>query len=493
MKGLLRFELRAHALHSPGTETFLAVYGLGESEPESLNGNRPESFTKAGFTLVQELRRLLTERHLVRAGSSRTTIVRCTPHDRFLRRLAVPVAFFYSKPLDAPALIEGLARALGQVPIFAGRLRTTAGGLAIVCDDAGVAFSTADVNLTCSGAMAAAMQTDAPWLFEPLDAEEACAGRQPLLTIRLCRFTDGGAALGCSWHHAVGDMHTFMILMRAWSAAVAGMPMPEPLIVENRTSYLLEHLPEEGAVRLAFRMLEAHELSALERRAAEPEGDAMVHIHFSNTEIQRMREAFGAATGERISANDAICAHLTSVLRHWDEEPCERRVSITVNLRSRFGLDPALLGNVLTWMHLASPAGEEPPQLAGRIRNALARFAERHMDYRTSSRFLGDLSDARLAQCTFRAPGHFESTLLITNWSHFGMYDVAFGEQKPVFFAAAATGKPRPWNVVLVEGFGNTGLLCGGSFPAAWARRLTSRQGQALLHAFRDPREPSTA
>ncbi|WP_394834644.1 hypothetical protein LVJ94_49925 [Pendulispora rubella] len=430
------------------------------------------------------------EWRLVRARSSRTTLVRCTPHDRFFRRLTVPVAFFYSRPLDASALIDGLSRALARLPIFAGRLRAIPGGLAIVCDDAGVVFSTADVRLTRAAAVEAAMKTEAPWLFEPLDAEGACAGREPLLTVRLCRFTDGGAALGCSWHHAVGDMHTFMTLMRCWSAAVAGLPMPEPLIVENRTGYLFEHLPEEGAVRPSFRMLEADEISALTHQAAQPSrGDTMVHIHFSNSEIQRMREAFGAATGERISANDALCAHLTSVVRHWDEEPRERRLSITVNLRSRFGLDPALVGNVLTWMHLASPAGEEPPQLAARIRNGLARFAERHMDYRTSSRFLGDLSDARLAQCTFRARGHLESTLLVTNWSNFGMYDVAFGDQKPVFFAAAATGKPKPWNIVLVEGFGNTGLLCSGSLPVSWAHRLASRQGQASLHAFRDSRE----
>lgn len=67
------------------------------------------------------------------------------------------MAFFYSGPLDTAALIEGLARALERVPIFAGRIRTIHGGLAIACEDAGVVFSTADVNLTRYAAIAAAM------------------------------------------------------------------------------------------------------------------------------------------------------------------------------------------------------------------------------------------------------------------------------------------------------------------------------------------------
>jgi hypothetical protein len=51
-------------------------------------------------------------------------------------------------------------------------------------------------------------------------APAARAGGLPLLTVRVTRLSDGGMVLGCSWHHAVGDMHSFMLLMRAWSAFV---------------------------------------------------------------------------------------------------------------------------------------------------------------------------------------------------------------------------------------------------------------------------------
>ena len=58
---------------------------------------------------------------------------------------------------------------------------------------------------------------------------------------------DDATAIGLSWHHAIGDMQTLMVLMNGWAAAAAGEPLAEPLIVEDRAAYLDEHLPADGA------------------------------------------------------------------------------------------------------------------------------------------------------------------------------------------------------------------------------------------------------
>ena len=56
------------------------------------------------------------------------------------------------------------------------------------------------------------------------------------------RLADGATALGCSWHHAVGDLQSFLLLMHTWSAACRELPLPA-VLVADRDDELLAALP----------------------------------------------------------------------------------------------------------------------------------------------------------------------------------------------------------------------------------------------------------
>ncbi|MFI6846450.1 acyltransferase [Kitasatospora sp. NPDC050467] len=149
-----------------------------------------------------------------------------------LADLSVSVVLFFEQALDEDRLAAGLARALERVPVFAGRLRTVGGALEAVCDDFGVPMDSYDVDGTLAEAMGRVTSAGGQ-LVDPVDAPAARAGGVPLLTVRLTRPSGGGTVLGRSWHHAIGDLQSFMLLMHAWSAASEGAELPEAELTED--------------------------------------------------------------------------------------------------------------------------------------------------------------------------------------------------------------------------------------------------------------------
>ncbi|MFJ7913094.1 acyltransferase [Kitasatospora sp. NPDC096204] len=283
-----------------------------------------------------------------------------------LADLAVSVVLCFEQSLDDDRLAAGLARALERVPVFAGRLRTVEGVLEAVCDDTGVPFEVYTAEGTLAGAMGRATAAGSE-LVAPLDAPAAREGGVPLLTVRVTRTADGGTVLGCSWHHAIGDLHSFMLLLRIWSAAVEGEPLPEAELVDDQDELLTEVLPEEDCGRPGFRVPTAAEAELLAREvAAGPRANRIVQIAFTDAEVARMREEFGAAAGRRLSSGDVLCAHLLSTLRELDGDDAERMLTVPVNARRRLGLSPAG-GQPAERGPRAAPARGGPRGAGGRV------------------------------------------------------------------------------------------------------------------------------
>ncbi|MDX6356931.1 MAG: hypothetical protein QOF98_3834, partial [Streptomyces sp.] len=157
-------------------------------------------------------------------------VLRCGLLDTLLADLSVSVVHFFEDALDEERLAAGLAVALAHVPVFAGRLRTAGDALEIVCDGSGVPMDSYDVAETLRDLMGRVTTPGAP-LVDHVEATKARSGELPLLTVRISRTSDHGTALGVSWHHAVGDVQSFVLLMRAWSAAVEGQRLPEVELV----------------------------------------------------------------------------------------------------------------------------------------------------------------------------------------------------------------------------------------------------------------------
>ena len=430
----------------------------------------------------------LRESRTVRTGNPPGTVIRCGLVDTMLADLSVSVVYFFERTLDEDQLALGLARALELLPTFAGRLRTRDGLLEIVCDDAGVPLAVYDVDETLAEAMSRVTLPGAG-LVDQVDARGARQGGLPLLTVRASRLAGGGTALGCSWHHALGDMQTYLLLMRAWSQAVEQLPLPEALLIEDQDSFLERVLPKQDCGRPGFRLPEPEQAAVLRREfESATRANRTAQVYFGDQELQRMRAELGAAAGQKLSVGDALCGHVVSTIRELDEDTEARQLTVPVNVRRPLDLPAAAVGNLLSEIHL--PCGPQAPaeQIAIGLRAAIEDFPRSHLNLRANLEFLEAIGRSRFRDCVPLGFDPADKRFTFSNWSRFGVYDTAFAGQRPVFFSP--TGNlPLPWVSWVVEGFEGTGALFTVVLPARLAARLRTPAARAALHRFRSPED----
>ncbi|OKI18447.1 acyltransferase [Streptomyces sp. CB03911] len=428
----------------------------------------------------------LCESRTVRAGQAPGTVVRCGLVDTMLADLSVSVVYFFEQALDEDRVTAGLARALERLPVFAGRLRTVDGRLEIVCDDSGVPVDSYDLDETLAEAMGRVTMPTAR-LVDPVEASAGRAGGLPLFTVRISRLAGGGTALGCSWHHAVGDVQTFMLLMRTWSAAVEGTELPPAELVQDQDAFLDEVLPAEDCGRPGFRLPGPEEAALLGREVAGAlRANRTVQVYFGRAEVDRMRQELSAQAGRRLSSGDVLCAHVVSTVRELDADAELRWLTVPVNVRRPLGLSAGLVGNLLSEIHLPWAPKEGKAALAQALRAGVEEFAAEHLNLRSNLRFLESIGRERFADCVPLGFDPERRRFTFSNWSRFGAYDVEFGGRRPVFFSPAAN-LPLPWVSWMVEGFEGSGYLFTVVLPAKLAGRLRGAEGRAVLHRFRDP------
>jgi hypothetical protein len=428
------------------------------------------------------------EARTVHAGATAGPVW-CGLMDTLLADLPVSLVFLYRQPLDADRLAEGLAVALRHVPVFAGRLHTVGGRLEIGCEDAGVPLTVTDLDEPLADVVGRVTLPSSGFV-EHVDAAGARTGGAPLLRVQLTRLAGGATAVGCSFHHAVGDMQTFMLFMRAWSAAVEGAALPDVSIVEDRDGYLDRVLPRCDSGRPGLRLPDPAEAAALRREVETAlRVNRTIQVHLGVPEVQRMRREYDTAAGRRLSTGSVLCAHLITTLRHLDGDPLPRHAALSVNLRRRLGLPAGLVGNVLGEIYLPYPPGSPPPALASTIREAVDDFPRAHLNFRANRAFLDEVGWERLGDCASIGFDPPRKTLALSSWVGFGVYDIAFQGQRPAFFSIAAT-VALPWVSWLVEGFGGSGYLFTASLPSRLAARLRGPDGYAALHRHREPGDP---
>ncbi|BBC29277.1 hypothetical protein SGFS_005710 [Streptomyces graminofaciens] len=422
----------------------------------------------------------------VRAGHASGKVVRCALADLRVVESSVSVLFYFDRALDEAPLREGLARALAHVPAFAGRLRRRDDALEIVCDDSGATMTTADSGLDLAQAVAeaAVAETD---LVERMDPSAAWSGGDPLLKVRLTRLSDGGTALGCTWHHAVGDIRSLMTLMRAWSASVEGSTPPEALVVEDREGYLDDVLPPTGSRQPGYRLLPPADVEqqwAAAYRALQESRN--LQIYFSHAEVSRLRRRLSDAAGRELSLTNVLHAHLIDVLRRFHDEPHPDQLLMPVDVRHRLGLPSGVVGNLTGDMFVPCPPDRAPEAVAADIRAALDDFVGSHLNLRALHDFLVE-HRTRMKECLQVGLELLprQKYAVVNSWTGAGLYDISFGTHRPV--CVSQSSLPFPWMVLVTEGFDRTGYLCTVGVAADVAERLASEDGRAALHRFREP------
>lgn len=416
------------------------------------------------------------------SGAQRLDI-RCTVVDVVLSNVANHLVFFFERRLDTGGLADAFAHALTNLPIFAGRMTLAGGALRIRCRGQGVPFTSASSDRSLHEAIRSVTEDSGDWLVDPVNGATARWGFGPLCKIRVTHLADDATAIGVSFHHAIGDMQTLMFLMKAWSAAVAGKPLPEPVIVEDRAAYLDEHLPADGARKPGVRCLGLAETArSLLYLATDGRKQRTLSLYFGDEEIARMGEAY--ENRMRLSVNDIVCAHVSEALMTADPAVDRRTLSISVNTRNRCGLDPMLVGNILSALNIDIPRGEPARSIAESIRHHMNRFADEHCDMRINQQFLDTAGKWRGARCVAIGFNPVRWNPLITNVSNFGVYDLNFEDTSPTY-CTLVMKVPVAGYGSLIDGADGRGLVFQMTLPPRDFDVMSSPAIQEHLHRFR--------
>ncbi|MFZ0716586.1 acyltransferase [Mycobacterium sp.] len=409
--------------------------------------------------------------------------IRCNVSDVALSNVAVHLVFFFERRLDRKALAGAFAHALNSFPMFAGRMALVGGWMRIRCKGQGAPFTSVSADRTLREAIQSVSEDRGGWLIDPVNGAAARWGLGPLCKVRVTHLADNATAIGFSWHHAIGDMQTAMHFMNAWAAAAADKPMADPLIVEDRAAYLDAHLPADGAVEAGVRCLGLAEIarSAL-YIAKDARKQRTLNLYYGEGEIARMREYYGSRM--RLSANDVVCAHVSEALMNADPAVDRRTLAIAVNVRSQCGLDPMLVGNIVTALNVDVRRGEPARAIAERIRHKVDSFAAEHCDMRINQKFLDAAGTWRGARCVATSFNPVQWNPLITNWTGFGVYRIQF-EGAFTVYCAPLMNIPFAGVGVLVEGADGRGLVFQMTLPPNDFEAMSSPAIREHLHRFR--------
>jgi hypothetical protein len=286
-----------------------------------------------------------------------------------------------------------------------------------------------------------------------------------------------------------------MVFMRAWSAAVEGSAPPDVQVVPDRDAYLDLVLPRADSGRPSIWLPDVAQAEERAREIGEafaPDANRTVHLFFTAAEVARLRDRFSAAAGRPLSTNDAFCAHLVGTIRELDDEDdglTERLLTIVVNLRRRFDLPAAVIGNLVGQIHLLCPPRGAPERVAAAIRDAVDDFAGSHLSFRANRTFLDTVGREHLGSCVPRGFDPARRAFVYSDWRGVGAHDVTFDGQRPVYFCQTADLQ-LPWGAWTAEGIGGTGRLSSVCLPAKLAARLLDADGRLALHRFREPADP---
>ena len=432
---------------------------------------------------------VLRESRTITAGRNSGTVIHCGLKDTMLSEIPVSGVFCYQRAVNIDRLAEGLSKALDLIPSFGGRIRDADGAMTIVCDDSGVTMSTYTLDDTLPEVIGRFGVASSDFV-DHVNTPEANKGTLPLLTVRVTELSDGGMVLGCSWHHSVGDMASFMLLMKAWSAFVEGTTPPEISLLTDPDVQLDAVIPPEDSPRHpGFRLpgeAEAAELNQVIASALR--ANRVVQAYFTDAEIARMKDAVTAAAGRRLSTNDVLCGHIQSTIRALDDDVEARPMSLPVNVRKHVGLPDTVVGNLTSEIYVTHAPKSPADVIAVDIRDAVNDFVGSQLNIRTDWAFIASIGRSRIRECFPVGFDPVGKLFFVTNWSRFGVYDVAFDGATPVLFCPV-TNLALPWVAWLVEGFSGKGMLFMIALPAKLAAKLRGAEGRAALHVYRDPDE----
>lgn len=356
-------------------------------------------------------------------------------------------------------LEKGLAKTLGFFYPLAGRLSHDEDGrLQIECNDEGAELIEASISPDFP--FSHLLQDDFQyrplfWKLAPKSDLLRCDyPHEPLLSVQITRFWDGGLTVGVSMSHILADAQSFYDFMRCWAETCRGVSMSVPP-KHMRTALSVKAMFSEATCK-AMAMENAMKCPLVEKQAQEeevrrPRSDLVQKVFsFSFEMLQRLKANANAGSTETplnksdptisigsrgrtmvgpFTTFEAFCAHWwQSIIRAKNLPPEEPVfILIPVNCRHRFlSLPMSYFGNALDGalveLTAAQLCHEDLPSITARIHEAIVGVTEeRFKEY------------IKAAEGDKNAIFHFDRTQLfhIMDSPKFAIYDTDFGFGTP--------------------------------------------------------------
>ena len=431
-----------------------------------------------------------SETFLVQADNHNSQLIACATIDQLVQNFPVSVVFFYRKSIHINVLIDALRKVLSDFPIFAGTLKNIDGNLYIDCNNKGLLFSVTKDNCALDHLFEKLSIIEKRRLVDIINPKKVISAQSPIMTIKINNFTCGGMSIGVCWHHSIGDMHSFMCFMKAWSNTVNKKEYVLPLIIKERDKYLEDNLEKDENGTPGARYLKTIELLKFFFYLLLPARNKLSFgFYFSENELKNMREEFSVKTGQKLSRNDVLCAHIFSIIAELDAYTKKRYLSIVVNYRARTKLPQNILGNFVSFISILTNQQVDPVQLAQDLRASVDNFQRLHMNIFSTKKYIEQNGGVKkIARFVPTSIDPLKRTLLVTNWANFGVYELNFGDAE-LFYFTPFGDPPLPWLSVIVEGFANNGLIYYAALPSKLAKKLMQKNNLRKIHKYREQTE----
>jgi hypothetical protein len=388
--------------------------------------------------------------------------------------------YVYPEKLDATRLRQTLAQVLDDFPEYASELVASTMRLRLLHGASPAKFETASLDRTVAELREQLRNGRCRELEPAVSTLKIARAREATLLIKLTEARDG-CVLAMGWNHAVGDMHSTMLLLRAWADAYAGRIYHKPMRVTDRDVYLRSVIPNPSAGCSVARRASVFNAIATRLELLRPA--TQVLTEFSITELSALQHTLGGP--KRVTQNDALCAHVYSVLRKLSGATQPSNLCLVVNYRKRLGLPNHIIGNMTSLLSVPVRSQETAGHTAAAIRGSLGEYANKHVSYHPTISELRactrPLERLRLVNKQFD-PG--SGDILISNWNSFGTTSLSFGSARAVAFHPICLGSAQlpQWFMLVYELPRSQGVAVAIGLPKELARRWSSVEGQALLH-----------
>jgi len=398
----------------------------------------------------------------------------CTYADWQSRHGTVSIAFCYQQRLDRERLRASLASVLSDYQDFAGRIRMDGSTMYIDHGAQGVQLQFATSTEPYGVLTAEAARGSDRVVCPPMSRRRTLRGLDPLLMVRVTDTPDG-CVMGVTWHHSVGELASALQLMLAWAKAYSHEPYEAPPVVLDRAKYLDEHMPDPSSAVSAMRLITMGELFSLIPFVLQKR--ERVDFDFGWDQLEQFQA--WARRDQYVGPFDALCAHVSSVLRELAPERPVKQLALAVNYRKRVGLPANIIGNLISTVTVGlAPEDNDSSSVAQALREKLSSYASAHADYHATRRFLdahaGRFQRMRVVPSLVDPTG---STWVVTNVAGAGVYDVAFDDVTPALWCLL-TDAPLPLMTAIFDRPNRAGITLSMQLPRALARRADSAEAR---------------